>query len=357
MLLALDPIVAVVAPPPARFDNSPPDPKTVFAFVFAFAFVFVCTLRAVVQGPGVVVGRMEVLNRKWLEFFGAWKRLHDGGVKVDGDRLMWAQRVVRKLALALRLDPEASLFAGGVAAAVGVFYWLQFYAFHLVDKYKLCESYKIQRGKGPSDELFRATIKEMAKRHVVLPITSYLLFGRLFKNRMKFGNLPSFGRCLWDIVLWHVVFDFYFYWSHRLCHHPALYQRVHKMHHLWTVPRGICAAYASRAEDILVNIPSTIIGPVLFPSHFVTTFIFICARNQETVEAHSGYSIPFWPFRFISSPLHGGADFHDFHHSQQIGNYGGSWFWDWLCGTDVAYRRWQARKSNGTSKADHARSQ
>ena len=36
---------------------------------------------------------------------------------------------------------------------------------------------------------------------------------------------------------------------------------------------------------------------------------------------------------------------HDFHHSHNVGNFGGFFtFWDRVCGTDAAYRRFLEKK-------------
>ena len=43
--------------------------------------------------------------------------------------------------------------------------------------------------------------------------------------------------------------------------------------------------------------------------------------------------------------MQGGAERHDFHHSNFSGSYGSFFcFWDWLCGTDVPYRAHQLGK-------------
>jgi sterol desaturase/sphingolipid hydroxylase (fatty acid hydroxylase superfamily) len=56
--------------------------------------------------------------------------------------------------------------------------------------------------------------------------------------------------------------------------------------------------------------------------------LFLALRIWETVDAHSGYRIPFSPWTYLS-----GAVNHDLHHSANLGNYGLFGFWDWICGT------------------------
>ena len=55
-------------------------------------------------------------------------------------------------------------------------------------------------------------------------------------------QLPKLVGCV-------LVVDVWFYSTHRLLHHPALYARIHKLHHRFTAPAAVasmCAASASR---------------------------------------------------------------------------------------------------------------
>ena len=52
--------------------------------------------------------------------------------------------------------------------------------------------------------------------------------------------------------------------------------------------------------------------------------------------------------RLHSIQVHGGARRHDWHHAHQVGNYGGFWFWDWLCGTEG--KDWQVAEKTRSGK-------
>jgi methylsterol monooxygenase/4-alpha-methyl-delta7-sterol-4alpha-methyl oxidase len=57
---------------------------------------------------------------------------------------------------------------------------------------------------------------------------------------------------------------------------------------------------------------------------------------MTSTEGHSGYEIPWTPFRVI--PLISGPSFHDHHHSSNVGNYAGScYFWDLMLDTSLPY--------------------
>jgi len=106
---------------------------------------------------------------------------------------------------------------------------------------------------------------------------------------------------------------------------------------------GPCATYAHPIEDFFVNYLSTVIGPTLFPDHFITFSIFFALRLHETVDAHSGYNFPFSPWGHL--PYIYEAERHDYHHSQQLGNYGGFTVWDWICGTDKDWKAFKLQKN------------
>ena len=97
-----------------------------------------------------------------------------------------------------------------------------------------------------------------------------------------------------SLVLMIIGHDAYFYWTHRWIHHPKLFRRLHRRHHL-------------------------------FMLHQI-------ARNTI---GHSGYELmPAWKgrpmFDWITSTTH-----HDLHHGQAGWNYGlyFTW-WDRLMGTE-----------------------
>ena len=123
---------------------------------------------------------------------------------------------------------------------------------------------------------------------------------------------------------------------------------------------------------------SSLFAPILMQSHTFTFSVWMFLRIVETVDAHSGYRLPFVPWQMfdylqvlasltpsvslcshiIHTHIHthtplihtrletqGGAERHDFHHSNFSGSYGSFFcFWDWLCGTDVPYRAHQLQQ-------------
>ena len=136
----------------------------------------------------------------------------------------------------------------------------------------------------------------------------------------------------------------------------------------------LAPADAAKSESTYSHVSfavSTLFAPVFLQSHTFTFCIWLFLRIIETVDAHSGYRLPFAPWQIFDSlqvlVLHfpsialskipcdsmsnsspdtkGGAQRHDFHHSNFSGSYGSFFsFWDWFCGTDVPYRANQLGK-------------
>jgi len=191
--------------------------------------------------------------------------------------------------------------------------------------------YKIQAGKTPSKQLIRACLQHTLLSHFIIqPLLSYFVLYPTFK---RFGNtnvaapLPSVSRMVVEILACLLILDTHFYWVHRLIHsYPKIYSFVHKRHHMFNVNIGIAAEYATISEDILLNYSSVLIGPLVLGCHPFILFFFTILRMTESIEIHSGYTLP-WLFWGKLRPIHGGPKFHEYHHSQNKGNYGFFLFW------------------------------
>ena len=117
---------------------------------------------------------------------------------------------------------------------------------------------------------------------------------------------------------------------------------------------GRLELFAHPLEDLLVNLPSTFVGPVLVcrDAHFFVFLAYLALRFNETIDAHSGFDLPLSPWR--CAPLrwvHGGAERHDWHHSHQVGNFGGFIFWDRVMGTDRRWRESRRKQQQGAKPA------
>lgn len=101
--------------------------------------------------------------------------------------------------------------------------------------------------------------------------------------------LPTWPIILRDLLVFVLVEELGFYYSHRLFHHPRFYRRFHKRHHEFTAPIGLAgkllerltdqrqkqntqfyclpAIYAHPLEHLLANLLPLFAGPLLMQSH------------------------------------------------------------------------------------------
>jgi lathosterol oxidase len=119
-----------------------------------------------------------------------------------------------------------------------------------------------------------------------------------------------------------VMHDTYFYWTHRLMHHPKLFKVFHLVHHRSTNPSP-WAAYAFHPLEAVVEVG--IFAVFLFtipvhPFHLVGFFLFMIVYN---VYGHLGYELyprgfnQHWAFRWLNTSVS-----HNMHHQHFKHNYG-----------------------------------
>lgn len=73
------------------------------------------------------------------------------------------------------------------------------------------------------------------------------------------------------------------------------------------------------------------------PLHISTTVIWLILRMYDGYNGHSGYMFSWSPLQLI--PFCTNDDYHDFHHSQNYGNYGSQLrYLDTIFGTNKAFK-------------------
>ena len=144
------------------------------------------------------------------------------------------------------------------------------------------------------------------------------------------------------------VDDALFYWSHRAMHESRwLYKHVHRQHHQFVHTVGLAVEYAHPVED-LANAVATMAGPLLLGAHMGVVWLYAALKLTQSIDAHSGFDLPFPLSVWSVVDAMDAAPAHGYHHSHSNGCYGGYFvFWDRLCGTDRAYKRWLLRAKAG----------
>jgi ring-1,2-phenylacetyl-CoA epoxidase subunit PaaE len=137
------------------------------------------------------------------------------------------------------------------------------------------------------------------------------------------------------VITMLLISDTWFYWSHRVMHHPRIYKYVHALHHksLDVNPYTSTSFHTIEALWLTVWIlPLVLIMPVSMTALGVMQVL----GTFNNLKSHLGYelfpnffSVP--PFNMLVT-----ATNHSLHHTQYNGNYGLFFrFWDIICDTEL----------------------
>ena len=138
-----------------------------------------------------------------------------------------------------------------------------------------------------------------------------------------------------SFLLCLAVHDTWFYWTHRLMHHPALFRRIHAVHHDSRPP----TAWAAMSFHPWEALTGAFVIPALvfiLPLHLGVVLAVLLVMTVMGTTNHMGWEL--FPVRMV----HGRAGqwlitatHHQLHHERYSCNYGLYFrFWDHLCGTD-----------------------
>ena len=158
----------------------------------------------------------------------------------------------------------------------------------------------------------------------IKPLTTY------YSEIHQFG-IVYFVLAFFPMVLIH---DTYFYWTHRLIHHPKLFRTIHWVHHKSTNPSP-WAAYAFHPIEAVINSGVFVVILFTMPVHGFHLFLFFILSLIYNVYGHLGYELyprgfsKHWFGRWINTSVN-----HNLHHKHFNGNYGFYFlFWDRWMGT------------------------
>jgi sterol desaturase/sphingolipid hydroxylase (fatty acid hydroxylase superfamily) len=130
-----------------------------------------------------------------------------------------------------------------------------------------------------------------------------------------------------SIILMILLHDAWFYWTHRLMHHPKIFKYVHKVHHQSTDPSPF-AAFSFHPLEALIEAGIYILFAFLLPIHIWALLSWQLIQMILNVIGHLGYELypkgfnKHWLFRWKTPSTH-----HNLHHSHFNGNYGLYFTW------------------------------
>ena len=148
---------------------------------------------------------------------------------------------------------------------------------------------------------------------------------------------PSSFGIFKQVIFITIVYETWYYWTHRLLHTSWLYKHFHKKHHEYQVSVSIATIYNHPFDFVFTNIiPTYIAFWLLGEVHIITTYFWYTFITISGVLLHIGYDLPWYPWGAFPFGINIG--YHDFHHSVNIGNFGVfSSVWDTICGTNKLY--------------------
>jgi Delta7-sterol 5-desaturase len=124
-----------------------------------------------------------------------------------------------------------------------------------------------------------------------------------------------------ELLVYVLLFDAYFYGLHRLLHTRVLYRTIHAVHHHSTAPTVLTALAFHPLEALLIIgfLPAAM---WLIPIHLVSLAVVSAFLSGSILLAHCGYEIfpPWWQqvplLNWYVTPR-----VHDAHHARRDCNY------------------------------------
>ena len=149
-----------------------------------------------------------------------------------------------------------------------------------------------------------------------------------------------------SFFLYLAVQDAYYYWAHRLMHHPKLFRWMHAGHHRSRQPTPFASFAFDPAEAALTGwlLPGMVF---IIPIHIALLIALLLFMSLVAIFDHSGWEIlPRW---LVRGPVGGqliSATHHSYHHIRFDRNYGLYFrFWDKMMGTEPCRKTWRGAGS------------
>jgi lathosterol oxidase len=138
-----------------------------------------------------------------------------------------------------------------------------------------------------------------------------------------------------SVVLSLVIHDTYFYWMHRLLHHPKIFRHAHLVHHQSTVPSP-WTSYSFHILEAIAEGMVLLVITMILPMNILSITLFVIIGFVINVYGHLGYEIaPKWLRNTFLFNISNTSVHHNMHHSKFNANYGLYFrFWDKVMDTE-----------------------
>lgn len=158
-----------------------------------------------------------------------------------------------------------------------------------------------------------------------------------------------------SVLVYLLLHDAWFYWTHRWMHRPRLFRAAHAVHHASRPP----TAWAAMSFHPLEALTGAIVIPalvLLIPIHAGALLAVLMIMTVMGVTNHMGWELfPRWLVRGRAGAWLITASHHHRHHREYGCNYGLYFrFWDRLCGTDRGLGSFDDARTARARRSDDA---
>jgi len=155
--------------------------------------------------------------------------------------------------------------------------------------------------------------------------TSLKDFTKIYDDIHQFSTLYF----ITTIIIALFIHDTYFYFIHRIMHHPKIFKYVHLVHHKSTNPNPF-SSYSFHPIEAIIEGAVIIVIAITIPIHKLALGIFLLVMILYNIYGHLGYEIiPNWIRKSKIGKWLNTATNHNLHHKLGRDNYGLYFkFWD-----------------------------
>jgi sterol desaturase/sphingolipid hydroxylase (fatty acid hydroxylase superfamily) len=181
-------------------------------------------------------------------------------------------------------------------------------------------------------ELINSLFTLMVSTLFVLVI--YLLktmgYTKIYTNINEYPKFFAYG----GVFIFLILDDTWFYWMHRILHHPRIFKYIHRTHHKSIDVNPFTSLSFHWAETLLLTswiVPVSMVFPIYLPAFGILQIWGLV----DNIKSHLGYEFfPSWWNKSLGK-LMTSSTHHNMHHSKFNGNYGVHFrIWDKLLGTE-----------------------
>lgn len=256
-----------------------------------------------------------------------------------------------RLWFSLLAIPGASLERGFWYVLLAGFAWL---GLHVVFA-KWLSSRRISDQRPTARQMGREVLYSLRSLAVYGLVGGFMAFSVVSNWTPMYFRIEHYGWTWFaaSILLTILIHDTYFYWTHRLMHHPRLFRWMHRTHHLSTNPSP-WAAYSFSASEAFVQAGIAPLVIFIIPIHPLAFSTFMLWQIAFNVLGHCGFEMfPGWFVRCWSGRILNTATHHAQHHETNRANFSLYFnYWDRLMGTN--HQRYEERFEEVVSGASQS---